>query len=228
MHYNVEMQVRQEWQLGKRTRYYHSQMDMELLGSGESYEELPDTYVIFICDYDPFGSKKYRYTFENMCLEESELKLVDGMHSVFLSTHGENEEEVPTELVKFLRYVRANLNESTEDFEDTYVKRLQESVQNIKKSREMGERYMILHEMLKDEREAGKQEGLEKGLKEGLKEGRKEGLQESILDILEEKGEVSEELRMRILNEKDLNVLKKYVQQAVKAESIHHFIKVIF
>ena len=87
---------------------------------------------------------------------------------------------------------------------------------------------MILHEMLKDEREAGKQEGLEKGLKEGLKEGRKEGLQESILDILEEKGEVSEELRLQILNEKDLNVLKKYVQQAVKAESIHHFIKAIF
>ena len=83
---------------------------------------------------------------------------------------------------------------------------------------------MILHEMLKDEREAGKQEGLEKG----LKEGRKEGLQESILDILEEKGEVSEELRLQILNEKDLNVLKKYVQQAVKAESIHHFIKAIF
>ena len=82
---------------------------------------------------------------------------------------------------------------------------------------------MILHEMLKDEHEAGKQEGLEKG----LKEGRKEGLQESILDILEEKGEVSEELRLRILNEKDLNVLKKNVQQAVKAESIYHFIKTI-
>ena len=26
-HYNVEMQVRQERQLGKRTRYYHSQME---------------------------------------------------------------------------------------------------------------------------------------------------------------------------------------------------------
>ena len=230
-HYNVEMQVRQERQLGKRTRYYHSQMDMELLGSGESYEELPDTYVIFICDYDPFGSKKYRYTFENMCLEESELKLVDGMHSVFLSTHGENEEEVPIELVKFLRYVRANLNESTEDFKDEYVKRLQESVQNIKKSREMGERYMILHEMLKDEREAGKQEGLQEGWKagkqEGLQEGVRKGKSESILNILEDLGEVPENLRQQILTEKDPNILKKYLQQAVKAESVDQFIEAI-
>ena len=231
MHYNVEMQVRQEQQLGKRTRYYHSQMDMEMLGSGEGYEELPDTYVIFICDYDPFGKKKYRYIFENICLEELELRLEDGMHSVFLSTHGENEEEVPTELVKFLRYVRANLNESTEDFKDEYVKRLQESVQNIKKSREMGERYMILHEMLKDEREAGKQEGLQEGWKagkqEGLQEGVRKGKSESILNILEDLGEVPENLRQQILTEKDPNILKKYLQQAVKAESVDQFIEAI-
>ena len=46
--------------LGKRTRYYHSQMDMELLLKGHGYEELPDNFVIFICDFDPFGGKKYQ------------------------------------------------------------------------------------------------------------------------------------------------------------------------
>lgn len=54
-HYDVEMQVRRENFLKKRTRYYHDQMDMELLESGVSYEELPDCYVIFICCFDPFG-----------------------------------------------------------------------------------------------------------------------------------------------------------------------------
>lgn len=38
--------------LGKRARYYHSQIDMELLRSGTDY-------VIFICDFDPFGEAKY-------------------------------------------------------------------------------------------------------------------------------------------------------------------------
>ena len=53
-HYNVEMQVFRKRKPGKRSRYYHSQIDMELLRSGQDYEELPDSYVIFICDFDPF------------------------------------------------------------------------------------------------------------------------------------------------------------------------------
>ena len=52
-HYNVEMQVKKKAALGKRSRYYHSQMVMEALESGEDYETLPDTFVIFICDFDP-------------------------------------------------------------------------------------------------------------------------------------------------------------------------------
>lgn len=46
-HYNIEMQAEKKPVLGKRSRYYQSQMDMELLMSGEDYTELPNTYVIF-------------------------------------------------------------------------------------------------------------------------------------------------------------------------------------
>ena len=53
--YNVEMQAVKEEALEKRSRYYHSQLDMELLTSGEDYENLPQVFVIFICDLDPFG-----------------------------------------------------------------------------------------------------------------------------------------------------------------------------
>ena len=35
----------------KRSRYYHDQIDMDALLAGDSYENLPDTYVIFICDF---------------------------------------------------------------------------------------------------------------------------------------------------------------------------------
>ena len=59
-HYNIEMQAEKKPALGKRSRYYQSQMDMELLMSGEDYTELPNTYVIFLCDLDPFGAGKYR------------------------------------------------------------------------------------------------------------------------------------------------------------------------
>ena len=44
--YNVEMQVAKHPSLPKRARYYHSQIDMELLSKGEDYSKLPYTYVM--------------------------------------------------------------------------------------------------------------------------------------------------------------------------------------
>ena len=93
-HYDIEMQALQKSSIEKRSRYYHSQMDMEFLLSGEDYERLPNSYVIFICDFDPFGEKKYIYTFESICNEDKNLILKDGRRSVFLSTKGENEQDV--------------------------------------------------------------------------------------------------------------------------------------
>ena len=69
--------------LTRRARYYRSQMDMDLLLTGHAYEELPDTYVIFICDFDPFGAGYFRYTLENRCLENMNRRLGDGCRLYF-------------------------------------------------------------------------------------------------------------------------------------------------
>ena len=205
--YNVEMQVSKDDSLPRRSRYYHSQIDMELLLSNISYSELPDSYVIFICDYDPCGRKKYRYSFSNYCREDLPLELGDGSCTVYLSTEGKNNDEVPKELVKFLKYVKADLNKSTEDFEDDFVKRLQENVRKVKESRKMEERYMLLEELLKTERN----------------EGKAEGKMEGILDLLEDLGEVPDDLRVMIEEETSLSKLRSWLKAAAKAESIHQF-----
>ena len=207
--YNVEMQVSKDDSLPRRSRYYHSQIDMELLLSNISYSELPDSYVIFICDYDPCGRKKYRYSFSNYCREDLPLELGDGSCTVYLSTEGKNNDEVPKELVKFLKYVKADLNKSTEDFEDDFVKRLQENVRKVKESRKMEERYMLLEELLKTERN----------------EGKAEGKMESILDLLEDLGEVPDDLRVMIEEETSLSKLRSWLKAAAKAESIHQFME---
>ncbi|WP_461816516.1 Rpn family recombination-promoting nuclease/putative transposase, partial [Faecalimonas sp.] len=174
--YNVEMQVKKKLALGKRSRYYQSQMDMEMLLSGSEYEELPNTYVIFICDFDPFGEEKYRYTFQTMCAESSKVDLEDGRKIIFLSTHGKNESEVPKELVTFLKYVKEDLEGSEKEFHDSYVEQIQKSICEIKGNREMEERLMIFEEMLKEEYVSGLEEGREKGLAQGRIEVCKETL----------------------------------------------------
>ena len=216
-HYDVEMQAIKKKALGKRARYYHSQIDMELLYSGESYESLPNTYVIFVCDFDPFGKKKYCYTFANQCLEDVTLNQGDGCRSIFLSTHGENDEEVPGRMVKFLKFVRADFETCEEDYEDEFVRKLQNSIKHIKESREMEERFMIFEEFLKEERAEARAEG--------RAEGEIAGKIEAILVCLEELGSLSEEIHVRIQNETDLTVLTKWLRLAVKAESMEQFEK---
>ena len=178
--YNVEMQILQTPALQKRARYYHSQIDMEVLLSGVSYKELPDTYVIFICDFDPFGKGKYRYTRKCICKEVPEFAMDDGAHTVFLSTKGKNADEVPEELVKFLQYVGARPSDSEKDYNDAFIRRLQASVREVKASREMGAKYMTFQELLKDEREAGRAEGREEGRAEGKLEGQMEMLEQKV------------------------------------------------
>jgi predicted transposase/invertase (TIGR01784 family) len=204
--YNVEMQVVKS-EIFKRSRYYHSQMDMECMLTGTEYEELPDSYVIFICDFDPVGLGKYKYTRRQTFYEDASYEYEDGVHTVYLSTKGKNDSEVSKQLVKFLHFVGANLTESTEDFGDSLVRRLQESITRIKASREMGERYMLFEELLKDEYSAGK----------------KEGLVQSIIDLLPTNGTVSEELCAKLRSCSDMELLRGLVKRATKAESVSTF-----
>ena len=165
------MQVRTD-SIEKRSRYYHSHMDMEALQRGLEYELLPDSYVIFICDFDPVGAGKYVYTEGRYYLEAPEYPVQDGHHTIFLSTCGENKEEVPAPLVRFLEFVKADLPESEKDFGDAFIGRLQDSIRHIRTSREMGEHYMCWnwHYAMKELPEELKEEPREKQKEE--KKGR--------------------------------------------------------
>ena len=77
-----------------------------------------------------------------------------------------------------MKYVKAGLKESTEDFADSFVRRVQDAVKNVKASREIEEQYMLLEELIKEEREEQGSRGLDEGRKLGLDEGRRLGLDE--------------------------------------------------
>ena len=201
-HYNVEMQMRRKKALGKRSRYYHSQIVMEALESGEEYETIPDTFVIFVCDFDPFGKELYCYTFQNECKEDRNVKLEDGCCTIFLSTQGKKEELVSPDLVRFLKFVMADLEE-----------RFQKTIREIQADREMGGRYMIFEEMLREEKQEGKIEGAI------------EATQEAVLELLEDLGEIPRKLQEKIEGQEDLGKLKVLHKMAARADSIGAFEK---
>ena len=110
--YNIEMQVRMldGDSLFKRTRYYQSMIDADLLAAGANYDELNKTIIIFICPFDPFGEGRHIYTFRNFCAEDKDLELQDGTAKIFLNSKG-TMDDVDEEVKAFLDYMNGILSD---------------------------------------------------------------------------------------------------------------------
>lgn len=152
--YNIEMQI---WRLEgdalfKRTRYYQSMMDADLLAAGADYDELNKTIIIFICPFDPFGEGRYMYTFENICLENKNLNLLDGATKIFLNTKGQIG-DIDDTIRAFLQYVDGVVTDNS------FVQEVEEEIRRVKL--EEGERvnYMTFAMKMMEERKEGRKEG---------------------------------------------------------------------
>ena len=146
--YDIEMQTADTKELPKRSRYYQSMLDLQMIDKGQTYKKLKPSYVIFICPFDLFDKGRHIYTFENICKEDKSVILDDGAVKIFLNASSK-QDDVSRELKAFLDYVAG------EESEDEFVKRVAEAVQEAKKNREWRHEYMTL--LMRD------QENIEKG-----------------------------------------------------------------
>ena len=164
--FNVEMQVRQPDGDGlyRRTRYYQSIIDADLLASGMDYDELTDTYIIFICPFALLDDKRHIYTFRNRCEEDTAIVLTDGATKVFLSTKGELDDVTP-DVKAFLDYVDGVISN------DDFVQEIDREIKDVKTIEQERRSYMTYEMKMREER----------------KEGRKEMLNEMIISMLNRK-----------------------------------------
>lgn len=113
--FSLEMQASDTGELPERSRYYQGILDVSELNSGASYTDLKDSYVIFICVPDIFGKGLAKYSFENLCVENPEIKLNDRTYKYFFIAR--NYDKILDEKQRsFLKLVMNN--ESTSDFAD--------------------------------------------------------------------------------------------------------------
>ena len=73
------------------------------------------------------------------------------------------------------------------------------------------------------ERRGGYDDGWNAGRIEGEAAGKTAGKKEVLLEILEEKGEISEALSKKIQNQNDMTTLKSWIQKACMIDSIEEF-----
>ena len=135
----------------------------------------------------------------------------DGVETVYLNAHGKNRKDIPEELLQFLDYVKNTGRTESILTEDPFVRHLQNTIDNIKLDRGMEERYMLLEEMMRNEK------------LEGREEGRREMILQCLLSLLESRFCTSAELKEKIVSETDLDKLNAWFQLSLKAASIEEF-----
>ena len=176
--YNLEMQAKNvigdtgEALLPKRTRYYQSVIDMDMLKQGENFDQLNPLVLIFICTFDFYKEGRYVYTFKSRCLENLELELANDVTVKLVNAKGKHG-QVNTLLKNFLRYVMTN--KPVDDFTKD-VERQVWAVKNDKKARE---EYMVLQAKIREHEivayEAGEAQGEAKKSRETALEMLKDG-----------------------------------------------------
>ena len=165
--FNVEVQTSSKKNLPKRMRYYQSVIDVNILAPGVDYSRLRQSFVIFICNYDPFGKGRYIYTFENRCIEDADLVFGDDALKVVVNTKG-SVGAISNELKEVLVY----LDEGKATGE--YTRKLDDAVRLVKSSEERRHEYMVMMIREMEVREEGKEIGKILGTVETMRDDGKD------------------------------------------------------
>ena len=117
--FDIEMQTSPSKYLRRRLRYYQSTIDgAKVLKSGHDYSELPDTFIIFLCSFDPseaFSKVDNRavHFFKTIDTKDHALELNDGATMVIINSKGNFtcESAELKELAKLMNDEKVSLNE---------------------------------------------------------------------------------------------------------------------
>ena len=150
--FDVECQTYKIHDIGFRTRYYQSMIDVDTLLKGNSYSDLKESFILFICTNDPFEKSLPVYTFERMCKENAGVVLNDKTHHIVFNAAAWQSEK-DSELKDFLSFVKNN--EAKSDF----TREVQSMVQSKKFENTFINEYLAWNLHDKDVEKRAKDEG---------------------------------------------------------------------
>jgi predicted transposase/invertase (TIGR01784 family) len=159
--YNIEMQNTRQKDLERRVRYYQSGIDRNFLAKGADYSELPESYVIFVCDFDYYKKGLACYERVWKIKDAEDLTVNDGSHSIILNSRYEKANVSPA-IQDFLDYIRTK--DDRHPYASDLVKKAVAEVERLRVNKELEVTYMTWKMSLRDERMIGWEEGREEGM----------------------------------------------------------------
>ena len=186
--YNVEIQQENEGASPKRARYHSGLMDMNILKKGSHFEELPETYIIFITRGDVLGKNQPLYRIRRT-IEGNNEEFKDGSYIIYANSSYQDTSE--------LGRLMHDLN--CADADAMYSEVLAERVRELKETQE-GVTHMCreLEMLYQDGLKLGEQRGEMRGEQRGFAKGERKERLRNILYIVQ-KMKISPDEAMDIL-----------------------------
>lgn len=158
---NVEIQRSDQGAGKRRARYNCNMLDSSLLEKGKNFDELPETYVIFITEHDVLGKDKPLYHIGRYIFDTNEI-FDDGSHIVYVNGAYRGEKPIGKLMHDF----------SCTNPSDMYYKTLADRARFFKESKEG---ILIMCKVMEDMRR--------EAFEEGQIEGERKGQRKSAINI---------------------------------------------
>lgn len=154
--YAIEMQTTRKCDLELRVRFYQGSMDRNELLKGHSYSKLSESYIIFVCDFDYFGTglavnEKISY------IKDTGRIYHDGSHVLFLNSRYTEGNASPA-ITEYLDYIRTN--DDAGPYTTELLQKTLEKVQEVRSDEKMEVSYMMWELKYQDAVAEGRAEGI--------------------------------------------------------------------
>lgn len=209
---NIELQIRMVAHWDKRSLFYLAKMFTEDLLMGERYHKLKKCICINVLDFNLNESPEYHRKYK---LRDETGKVFSDMFEIHVI---ELKKQISGDkpLDDWVRLFNAE-TEAELDMIKTKNPGILEAVKEVK--------VMSLRKGLRALYEGHMREIRDRYARDEYvrEEGKAEGKAEAILELLEELGVVSEELRKAVMEQRDMVVLREWHKLAARAESVEEF-----
>ena len=181
-HVNIEIQVKNEYNMIQRSLYYWSRMYSEQIGNGENYNKLQRTICINILGFKYLDNEEYHNVYRLKEVDRNE-ELTDLMELHFIElpkfeeTEDCDENDALAKWIEFLKEPESNIVRKLE-LEDKAIKKAKEELYKLSMDSKERERYRIREKTMMDEISA-----LENAEKKGIEQGREEGEKRKSVEI---------------------------------------------
>ena len=213
---NIEIQLKNEYNMIQRSLYYWSKLYEEQLEEGDRYDKLCRTVCINILDFKYLKNDRFHNGYRLKEIETNE-ELTDLQEIHFIEIpklkRFESTEEIVDLLEGWVEFLRDPESEVIRKLEmsNKEIREAKDELYRLSRNSKERELYYLREKSLRDEISAlanAKEKGLKEGLKQGLFEGKLESAR-SFLDILDD-DTIATKLNI------DVDIIKKLRTETLK------------